>query len=85
MGLYGTKKLHRVFEKEGYPHWFFRFEGIGHEVATYHIVMFDEFEAFVNKTLMGRSMHYDAEIHDDNLRPTKWSKMNVFDLYKGGN
>ena len=84
-GLYGAKKLHRVFEKENYPHWFFRFEGIGHEVAMYHIVMYDEFEAFVNKTLKGRSMHYDAEIHDDNLRPTKWSKMNVFDLYKGGN
>lgn len=84
-GLYGAKKLHRVFEKEDYPHWFFRFEGIGHEVASYHMVMYDEFEVFVNKTLKGRSMHYDAEIHDDNLRPTKWSKMNVFDLYKGGN
>ncbi|MBQ1409288.1 MAG: alpha/beta hydrolase fold domain-containing protein [Bacteroidales bacterium] len=82
-GMYGTKKLHRTFEKKGYPHWLFVFEGIGHEVASYHNVMLPEFEAFVDKTLKNRKMHYDATVRDDNLKPTKWSQMNVFDLYKG--
>lgn len=81
-GLYGTKKLHRTFEKRGYPHWFFRFEGIGHEVATYHNYMYEEFKAFVDKALKHSRMHYDATIRDEALKPTKWSKMNVFDLYK---
>ena len=82
-GLYGSKKLHRTFEKDGYPHWFFVFEGLGHEVAMLHNTMYEEFEAFVNKTLEKRQMYYDATIRDDKLKPTKWSKMNVFDLYKG--
>lgn len=82
-GLYGTKKLHRTFEKNGYPHWFFSFEGLGHEVASLHNYMFEEFLAFVEKVLMQRTMYYDATVRDEQLKPTKWSKMNVFDLYKG--
>ena len=81
-GLYGSKKLHRHFEKKGYPHWFFVFEGLGHEVASLHNYMYEEFEAFVNKALRQRQMHYDATVRDNQLKPTKWSKMNVFDLYK---
>lgn len=82
-GLYGPKKLHRVFEKKGYSHWFFVFEGLGHEVAAFHNVMLAETVVFVDKSLKNRKMHYDATVRDDNLKPTKWSKMNVFDLYKG--
>jgi len=82
-GLYGPKKLHRLFEKDGYPHWFFRFEELGHEVASLHIYTIEEFEAFVNKSLTGSVMYYDADVRDKGLQPTKWTKMNVFDLYKG--
>lgn len=81
-GLYGSKKLHRIFEKQGYPHWFFVFEDIGHEVASLHNYMYEDFEAFVNNTLKQRKMYYDATVRDERLKPTKWSKMNVFDLYK---
>ncbi|MBR6417965.1 MAG: alpha/beta hydrolase [Bacteroidales bacterium] len=80
-GLYGPKKLHKIFEKEGYPHWLFIFEGLGHEIAAQQMNMYEEFEAFVNKTLAGNVMHYDATVRDDEVKPTKWSKMNVFDLY----
>ena len=82
-GLYGPKKLHRVFEKNSYPHWFFVFEGIGHEVASLFVVMDNEFNAFVDKSLKQRKMFYDATVRDSKVVPTKWTKMGVFDLYKG--
>ena len=83
-GLYGPKKLHKVFEKNSYPHWFFVFSGIGHEVATLLFDMNVEFETYVEKTLNHREMFYDASVRDSKIVPTKWSKMGVFDLYKGG-
>jgi acetyl esterase/lipase len=81
-GLYGPKKLHKSFEKNHYPHWYFIFEGIGHEVASLFLMMNDEVETFVDKTIKGREMFYDANIRDSKVIPTKWSKMGVFDLYK---
>lgn len=82
-GLYGPKKLHKIFEKNNYPHWFFVFDGIGHEVASLMIPMNGEVEAFVDKTLKHRQMFYDATVRDSKVVPTKWTTMGVFDLYKG--
>lgn len=82
-GLYGPKKLHKVFEKNGYPHWFFVFEGIGHEVASLFLSMNYEVEAFIDKVNKGHQMFYDAEVRDSNVVPTRWTTMGVFDLYKG--
>lgn len=82
-GLYGPKKLHKVFEKNGYPHWFFVFEGIGHEVASLFLLMNGEVETFVDKVIKGRQMFYDAEVRDSKVLPTRWTTMGVFDLYKG--
>lgn len=81
-GLYGPKKLHRLFERKGYPHWYFVYEGIGHEVSGLMLYTFQEFDAFVDKTLAGSRMQYDATLRDASVVPTKWSSMNVFDLYK---
>ena len=81
-GLYGVKKLHKTFEKNNYPHWFFVFEGIGHEVASLFLLMNDEVEVFVDKTLKQREMFYDATVRDSKVVPTKWSKLGVFDLYR---
>ncbi len=83
-GLYGAKKLHKLFEKQGYSHWFFVFDGIGHEVASLMSYTIQEFDAFVDATLGGRTMHYDATVRDNDVRATQWTTMNVFDLYKGG-
>ncbi len=82
-GLYGPTKLHRLFEKKGYPHWYFIYEGIGHEVSGLMNYTIQEFDAFVDKTLAGSRMQYDATLRDSNVRPTKWTSMNVFELYKG--
>lgn len=82
-GLYGPKKLHKLFEKNDYAHWYFIFDGIGHEVSGLMSYTIQEFDAFVNATLKGRQMHYDATLRDNDVKPTKWTTMNVFDLYKG--
>ena len=82
-GLYGPTKLHRLFEKKGYPHWFFIYEGIGHEVSGLMSYTIQEFDAFVDKSLAGSRMQYDATLRDANVRPSKWTSMNVFDLYRG--
>lgn len=81
-GLYGPKKMHRLFEKKGYPHWYFIYEGIGHEVSGLMLYTIQEFDAFVDKTLAGSRMQYDATLRDANVVPTKWTTMNVFDLYR---
>ena len=81
-GLYGPKKLQRLFEKNDYCHWIFRFEGIGHEVATVMRYTLPEFCAFVDAALSGRIMSYDATVRDRNINPTDWTSMSVFDLYR---
>lgn len=82
-GLYGVKKLQKIFLRNDYPHWIMRFDGIGHEVATLPIYTIPEFVAFVDATLSGRRMFYDATVRDNNVVPTEWSRMNVLDLYNG--
>ena len=80
---YGAKRLQKVFAKNKYPYWIFRYEGIGHEVASIYIYTISEFCAFVDATLKGRQMFYDATVRDSKIVPTKWSKMGVIRLYKG--
>lgn len=81
--LNGADKVEKCFAKEGYSHWILRFEGVGHEVAGYLTKTIDEFTAFVDASLSGRVMDYDAACHDAACRPTPMSKMSVFDLYLG--
>lgn len=81
-GLYGSNTLQKVFAKNNYSHWIYRFEGIGHEVAILHPATIPEFIAFVDKCLAGREMFYDATVRDTSVVPTKWSELGVFDLYK---
>ena len=84
-GIYGPKRLSRIFSRHDYPFWFFRYDDVGHEVASLHLYTLPEFLAFVDATLDGRLMHYEARCHDTHIVPTKWTKMNVLQLYKGGN
>ncbi len=82
-GLYGPKKIQRTFNKENRPYWFFRYPEVGHEVSAMPIVLLPECCAFIDAALAGRVSRYEAECHDDQIQPTKWSRMNVFDLYSG--
>ena len=80
--LFGAKAIDRKMKDLDIPHWFIRFEGIGHEVASWFPGSVDLFCAFVDQCLSGRVSSLDATMTDEVLQPTEWTKMNVFDLYK---
>lgn len=80
--LYGADKVFDVFHKNNYPCWIIRFEGIGHEVASFLPGSVDLFCGFVEQVFDGRRTTMDATMSDELLVPTKWTDMNVIDLYK---
>ena len=80
--LLGSKTIDKKMRKQGIPHWFIRFEGIGHEVASWFPGSVDLFCAFVDQALSGRVTNLDATMTDSQLRPTEWTDMSLFDIYK---
>lgn len=79
--LYGAKTVFNQMRKQDFPCWIIRFEGIGHEVATWLPGSLDLFCAFVNQALAGRISTLDATMSDSKLVPTKWTDMTLKDLY----
>ena len=80
--LYGSSKVFDRMKKRGYPCWIVRFEGIGHEVATWLPGSLDLLCAFVDQALAGRVTSLDATMSDSKLVPTRWTDMTLRDLYK---
>lgn len=80
--LYGANNLFKRMKKQGYPVWIVRYEGVGHEVASFLPGSVDFFCGFVEQVFTGRVTTMDATMRDAKLVPTRWTKMNVFDLYK---
>ena len=80
--LFGSKTIDRRMKEMDIPHWFIRFEGIGHEVASWFPGSVDLFCAFVDQCLSGRVSSLDATMTDEVLQPTEWTKKNLFDIYK---
>ncbi len=80
--LYGPATLYKCFKKEGFPVWMVRFEGVGHEVASFLPGSVDLFCGFVEQVFDGCRTTMDATMRDEKLVPTKWTKMTVIDLYK---
>lgn len=79
--LYGASTVFDRMKKQGYPVWIVRFEGIGHEVASFLPGSADLFCGFVDQVLTGRVTTMDATMNDSRLKPTEWTDMNVIDLY----
>lgn len=79
--LYGAKTVFSQMRKQNHPCWIIRFEGIGHEVATWLPGSLDLFCAFVNQALAGRISTLDATMSDSKLLPTQWTEMTLKDLY----
>ena len=80
--LFGSKTIDKTMNKQDIPHWFIRFEGIGHEVASWFPGSVDLFCAFVDQCLSGRVSNLEATMSDSKLQPTRWTNMNVYELYK---
>ena len=80
--LRGGASMFKVFKKQGFPCWIVRFEGIGHEVASFLPGSVDLFCGFVEQVFDGRVTTLDATMRDAALTPTRWTDMTVFDLYR---
>lgn len=80
--LYGPATLYKCFRKQGFPIWIVRYEGVGHEVASFLPGSVDLFCGFVEQVFNGRVTTMDAVMRDTKLVPTKWTEMNVIDLYR---
>lgn len=79
--MHGGKKMDKALTRQDIPHWFIRFDGIGHEVADWLPGSVDLFCTFVDLTLAGRITTLDATMTDSGLKPTAWAQMNMFQLY----
>lgn len=80
--LHGSKTIDKKMKKQDIPHWFIRFEGIGHEVASWFPGSVDLFCAFIDQCLSGRVSSLDATMTDSKLQPTEWTTMGLMDIYK---
>lgn len=80
--LFGANQVSKAMRHQDIPHWIVRFEGIGHEVASWLPGSVDFFCGFVNQALAGRITTLDATMTDSKLRPTEWTDMSVQDLYR---
>ena len=80
--LFGANRVARVFKRNDYSHWILRYEDHGHEIAAALPQTIDGFCAFVNAALAGRVMNYDATCTDSGIKLTKWSKLNLLQLYR---
>ena len=81
--MHGGKKMDKALKRQDIPHWFIRFDGIGHEVADWLPGSVDLFCTFVDLTLTGRITTLDATMTDSGLKPTAWAQINMFQLYGG--
>ncbi len=80
--LWGAHNVFKQMKKQDFPVWIVRYEGIGHEVASFLPGSVDFFCGFVEQVFSGRVTTMDATMRDAKLVPTKWTDMNVFDIYK---
>lgn len=80
--LFGSSKVANAMKKQGFPYWIIRFEGIGHEVASWLPGSVDLFCGFVEQALAGRITTLDATMTDSQLQPTEWTNMGLKDIYK---
>lgn len=80
--LFGSSSIDRLMDQNDIPHWTIRFENVGHEVASWFPGSVDLFCAFVDQCLSGRISNLDATMTDEALKPTKFTEMTIFELYK---
>ena len=81
MSLFGSSRLARHFDRKDYNYRIVRYEDRGHEVAAALTSTIDDFCAFVDAVFAGKVIQYDATCTDSFIQKTKWSDMDLFDLY----
>lgn len=79
--MYGPNKLAKVFKRNNYSYWIFRYTDHGHEINAVLPETMQEFTAFVDAALAGRVMQFDAQCHDTAIHTDEWTHKTVYDLY----
>ena len=82
IGLFGSSKLVKRFEKYGYPYYIVRYNTVGHEVAAR---MYDDFDKAMwfleNCIVKGAKIHRDDFIDDPTVVRYKFGSAKPSDIY----
>lgn len=79
-GVWGSSYWAKKFQKQGYPCCIYRFKDRTHDVAAYHLVLWELEKQFLEENIMqGHARNVDAVVDDASL-PT-WSAISLNDIY----
>ena len=80
----GTNKLTQLFQKNKFNYWTYKFEGSGHEVATFpRVYLFDEIVTFMEDLAINKQkQQLDALIYDSYVLEHFKSSLTLKNLYK---
>lgn len=80
-GVWGSSYWAKQFQKKGYPCCIYRFQDRSHDVASYHLVLWELEKQFLQENVMlGHARNVDALVDDASL-PT-WGSISLDDIYK---
>ena len=80
-GIWGSDFLAGRLSKKGYPHCIYRFKDRTHDVAAYHMVLWELERQFLEECVMaGHVKTLDAFVDDASL--PSWGSLSMGDIYK---
>ena len=83
LGFYGSNTIVKRFKKEGYPFYIRRYEGMGHEVATYYKKEFQLIDNFLEEMVFGKKqLQVDEWYNNPKLEKHPWGTIKAKDMKK---
>lgn len=80
-GIWGSAFFDKQFDKKGYHHLIYRFDGRTHDVAGYMNVVWDEQMSFLEQDVMlGKCRTIDAIVTDPSL--PSWGNISMDSIYR---
>lgn len=80
-GIWGSSYLDRQFDRKGYHHLIYRYEGRMHDVAAYMNALWDEEMNFLEQDVMlGKARTVDALVSDATL--PSWGSVSLDSIYR---
>ncbi|HNW67675.1 MAG TPA: alpha/beta hydrolase fold domain-containing protein [Bacteroidales bacterium] len=84
LGFFGAKPLVKRFEKFDYPYLVRRYEGLGHEVASFMLPEIDITDWFIrNYVMSGCFLQIDQYYNDPAIKKYSYGTIRPSELYKG--
>lgn len=80
-GIWGSAYFDKQFDKKGYPHLIYRFDGRTHDVAAYMNALWEEEMNFLEQDVMlGKDRTIDALVSDATL--PSWGNVSLDSIYR---